>query len=325
MKLQTYAVKTEGRLDQFLHSELNKIFSETLLSNSKIRRLIFSGAVSVNKHQCRNPSLVLKKTDTVTLCLDEEKLFFEKKIDDVNFTLTQKDVLFEDDYIILVNKPAFFPTEATVVQSRDNLHAKVIEYLWKKNPSLKNPPYVGIMHRLDRETSGVILFTKQRSVNAKIFEMFEKHKAQKVYRAVSTKTQKNKDAPELKKGQSVLIKNFIGRISPLSSACKMGIVVPKPNCFYTNKKYIPEEAQTKITLFEEKDGKFYFEACPLTGRTHQIRVELAWCGFPILGDKNYNGVSSSRTFLHAQSLTFTHPVSGQTLTVEAELPQGFEP
>ncbi|MBR1912111.1 MAG: hypothetical protein IJ828_07115 [Treponema sp.] len=130
--------------------------------------------------------------------------------------------MFEDDAIIVVNKPAFLPTEETIVNGRENIHQAVVDYLWKKNPSLRNPPYAGIMHRLDRETSGALLFTKTRVVNAAVHNMFEMHAAKKTYRAVCSFS-KNCEGTK-KEGDSFTMDNYIGRISPKSQACKMGLI-----------------------------------------------------------------------------------------------------
>ena len=134
------------------------------------------------------PSFSLRPGSEVKVIIDEEKLFFEKQPDDIDFELSPKDILFEDESIIVVNKPTHFPTEAGMVGSRDNLHAAVVRFLFERqiieHPNAKNPPYLGIMHRLDRDTSGVILFTKTRSVNAACHEMFENHTARKAYNAV---------------------------------------------------------------------------------------------------------------------------------------------
>src|SRR5574344_1181329 len=175
-----------GRLDMFLRGKLPEYIpgGKDACSNSKIRRLIVAGAVNVNGRQIRIPGFELRRGASIDASVDEDKFFFENQPDDIQFELTEKDVLYEDDVLIVVNKPAFFPTEATITGNRDNLHDAVVRYLWQKNPQLRNPPYAGIMHRLDRETSGVILFTKTRAVNKKVFEMFEQHTAHKVYRAV---------------------------------------------------------------------------------------------------------------------------------------------
>ena len=163
------------RLDFLLREKLPSEL-KTQISNGKIRRLIMAGCVKVNDFQTRNPSFVVKKNSKVSVLIDKEKLLSEKQTDDVKFEVTEKSVLYEDDYLIIVNKPSKFPTEKTVVQDRDNLHDAVVRYLWKKNPDLRNPPYAGIMHRLDRETSGVILFTKKREVNKAVFDMFDSSK-----------------------------------------------------------------------------------------------------------------------------------------------------
>lgn len=309
--------KSKIRLDEFLRGELPKIINSQI-SNSKIRRLIVAGSVSVDSRQVRIPAFVLFPSSSVAVSLDSEKLFFEKQPDDIDFELSEKDVLFEDDSIIVVNKPSFFPTEAGMVKSRDNLHAAVVRYLFERQkiefPNMKNPPYVGIMHRLDRETSGVILFTKKRSVNTKCHEMFEFHSARKTYRAVVTDEKCPFDVSAFPKKFSVEFS--MGRISPKSQAAKWGRVQSGG-----------QDSKTDFSILNRKKvGGFdvlCVECCPLTGRTHQIRVHLSSVGLPIIGDELYGGADFRRIMLHASSLTFPHPVTGETMTVEAPLPEGF--
>ena len=269
------------RLDAFLRKVLPVALGAEV-SNSKVRRLIVAGAVRVNSRECRIPAFVLAPGARVSAFVSEERLFYEKKPDDVDFVLTDKDVLFEDEYIICVNKPAFLPTEETVVKGRGNLHDCVVKYLWGKNPSLRNPPYAGIMHRLDRETSGVILFTKSRSVNAAVHAMFEEHTAQKTYRAVCSSVSSAASAflASLKEGDCFDSENFIGRISAKSSACKIGLLSEARGGQF---------AKTHFVLAAKKDSLLYVDAFPMTGRTHQIRVHLSQRGIPILGDSLYGG------------------------------------
>ena len=311
-----YLLKPESscRLDAFLREELPRLLagSEADVSNSKIRRLIIAGAVAADGRQCRIPSWTLRAGNTVKVTVDEEKFFFEKQPDDVKFDVSAQSVLFEDEYIIVVNKPAFFPTEETIAGRRDNMHDAVVRWLWSENPSLRNPPYAGIMHRLDRETSGVLLFTKQRTVNTAVHDMFEQHTARKIYRAVvlreSCKTVRSEFYSD----------SFLGRISAKSSAGKWGIVSESSGGLH---------AHTDFTLKGEgiTEGRnvMYIEARPFTGRTHQIRVHLSSLGMPILGDTLYSGVGAERMYLHALSLSFPHPVSGEIVTVSAPLPPGF--
>ena len=325
----TFRIESKTRLDIFLRSELAQAVSTYVeksaavsLSNSKIRRMIVAGAVNVDGLQIRRPSYELLRGQTICIEFDKEKFFFEKQADDIAFEMTAADVLYEDEDLIAVNKPAFLPTEETIVggEKRDCLHAAVVRYLWAKS-ALRNPPYVGIMHRLDRETSGVILFTKTRSVNAAVHEMFEKRSVQKIYRAVCTiseKTGRTQESLRLEKGSTFFVENHIGRISPKSARAKWGALNAAQGGLY---------ARTDFTVLERTViggiPAAKIEARPLTGRTHQIRVHLASIGLPILGDTLYGAPEYKRTMLHAQSLTFQHPVSGKAITVSAPLPNEF--
>ena len=325
----TFRIESKTRLDIFLRSELAQAVSAYVeksaavsLSNSKIRRMIVAGAVSVDGLQIRRPSYELLRGQTVCIEFDKEKFFFEKQADDIAFEMTAADVLYEDGDLIAVNKPAFLPTEETVVggKKRDCLHAAVVRYLWAKS-ALRNPPYVGIMHRLDRETSGVILFTKTRAVNAAVHEMFEKRAVQKIYRAVCTVSEKagrTQESRRLEEDSTFFVENHIGRISPKSARAKWGELLAERGGLY---------ARTDFTVLERTviggNPVVQIEARPLTGRTHQIRVHLASIGLPILGDVLYGAPEYKRTMLHAQSLTFQHPVSGKAITVSAPLPNEF--
>ncbi len=325
----TFRIESKSRLDIFLRSELAQTVSAYIeksaavsLSNSKIRRMIVAGAVSVDGLQIRRPAYELVGGQTVCVEFDEEKFFFEKQADDIAFEMTAADVLYEDEYLIAVNKPAFLPTEETIVggEKRDCLHAAVVRYLWAKS-ALRNPPYVGIMHRLDRETSGVILFMKTRTVNAAVHEMFEKRAVQKIYRAVCSVSEKAGHAQRsrvLEEDSTFFVENHIGRISPKSARAKWGELLAEHGGLY---------ARTDFTVLERTViggiPAVKIEARPLTGRTHQIRVHLASVGLPILGDALYGAPEYARTMLHAQSLTFQHPVSGKAITVSAPLRNEF--
>ena len=311
MEKHRFTVREGGRLDTFLRQELPALLAVDKVSNSKIRRLILAGCVSVDGRQCRIPSFTLRTGASVSVSLDREKFFFEKQPDDKDFTLTEADVLFEDEALIIVNKPPFLPTEETIVAGRKNMHQCVVDYLWRKNPTLRNPPYTGIMHRLDRETSGALLFTKTRAINPAIHELFESHRIQKTYRAVSKALRKAEFRTPLE--------GYIGRISPKSAPCKMGMVAESRGGQY---------ARTDLRLVGQKDGLYYFDCMPHTGRTHQIRVQLAQAGFPLAGDALYGGATDipflpQRIMLHAMRLEFCHPESGEQLCIEAALPEGF--
>ncbi|MCI1208676.1 MAG: RluA family pseudouridine synthase [Treponema sp.] len=332
-------MRTACCLDVFLRTMLlPQLVHFGAVSNSKLRRLIISGSVCVNGTLLRYPSYALHPGSTVSVMLDRDRFFFEKRPDDIAFELESRAVLYEDDFLIVVNKPPFFPTEGTVVAGRDNMHAAVVRYLQRMSGPSRNSPYCGIMHRLDRETSGVLLFTKQRSVNAAVHEMFEKHTTEKIYRAVCT----SKNVPPFP-DEFFDVENFIGRISPQSSAAKWG-PLPEPrggvyaHTIFRNlgpgmvpSYHADEKKGGNASLFlKQGSGRstdgipvYFMEVKLLTGRTHQIRVHSSSAGFSLLGDTLYGGLPYTRVMLHAAVLTFTHPVTGLRISVEAPLPELF--
>lgn len=312
--MTTYTIFPESkiRLDELLRQNLPKL-TGLELSNSKIRRLIMAGCIRVNGREVRIPSYTVFVKSNVEAFIDKDKLLYEKQADDISFEVTEESVLYEDEYLIFINKPAKFPTEKTIVTDRDNLHDAVVRYLWKKNPSLRNPPYVGIMHRLDKDTSGVILFTKTREVNKAIFDMFDSSKlelnetSEKNYRPVQkTYIAVVKDSVKIK--ESFTVKNFLGRITSKSAGCKWGEVPESRGGLI---------AVTEFKVIKRDAGRCYLECHPITGRTHQIRIHLAGLGTPISGDTLYNGDKAERLFLHAKSLELTHPITGKKISVSA--------
>lgn len=136
--------RKNSRLDDFLRENLPSALDEFLdsknqrkLSNSKIRRLVFSGNVFVENRAVKNPAFALKKSSRVKILLDEEKLFFEKQNDDIEFSLSEKDIIFEDDFLLAVNKPSGLPSEKTFLESRASLFDAVQKYLFEKILTLK--------------------------------------------------------------------------------------------------------------------------------------------------------------------------------------------
>ena len=317
--------KSKETLNDFLRTEIPQIL-KTEISNSKIRRLIISGNVFVNDAQIRLPSFVLKFGSEVEILLDEQKLFFEKPVDDIQFDLKDKDILFEDESVIVVNKPSHFPTEKGMVSSRDNLHDALVRFLFERqkieHPNLKNPPYLGIMHRLDRDTSGVILFTKNRKVNSAFHNIFESHEVKKIYNAVVCVKSSGTEKIGINKEFSVEFP--MGRISPKSQAAKWGRVDEKNGGVSSKTEFtILEEIPPKFFCNESRkqaDFRYFFVECrPFTGRTHQIRVHLSSVGLPILGDSLYGGMPYKRIMLHAKSLSFIHPVTKESVRIEADI------
>ncbi len=303
------------RLDNLLAGEiaafLGRAEPEAAVSRSKIRRLIIAGTVSVNGRQERRPERSVSPGAGILVKFNTSRFFHEKQPDDISFEIKPENVLYEDEWLLIVNKPARFPTEATIVESRDHLHAACKRYL-NRSGEHRNPPYCGLLHRLDRDTSGVILFSKTRTVNAAIQEQFVNKTIQKLYYALTLSP--DSAAP----GTCFSVQNRLARISPKSAQGVWGAVTTGG-----------EEALTDFEIARETNGLQLVRAWPRTGRTHQIRVHLAALGRPILGDSLYGGATNflgnpvPRVMLHAAELLIVHPVSGEKLCVTAPPPEDF--
>lgn len=314
-----FSTSQTERLDEFLRRELPRAVvsiqvlracSTTGISNSKIRRLILAGAVQVNGRPVLRPAFELRGHSIITVRFEAERFFYEKQPDDLAFKMSDAAVLYEDENLIFVDKPADFPVEQTITGNRANLHDAVVDYLWKRQPELRNPPYVGIMHRLDRTTSGVILFTKTRAVNKEISEVFQSHNLIKQYLAVV-------EAPRGEKWQAsqFTVEMFMGRVTGKSQQGKWGQVAESRGGQYSKTDF---RVLKKLSV--EGRSCLLIECSLHTGRTHQIRVHLASRGLPILGDELYGGYPAKRMYLHAAHLAFT--VNGKKYDVKAA--HGFE-
>ena len=327
-----FDAKKNSRLDDFLRENLSCALEEFLdsenekfLSNSKIRRLIFSGNVFVENRVVRNPSFTVKNSSRVKILFDSEKFFFEKKNGDIVFSLCEDDIIFEDDFLLAVNKPYGILSERTFLESRSSLFDEAQEYLREKNPCAEN--YCGIVHRLDKGTSGVILFAKKQSVNVALHKMFgEERSAKKLYLAICTKNTAGsasaflRDAKNLEseidfEKEEFSVRNFLGRVSKKSQGAKFGEVAEADGGKF---------ARTDFRILEKNAGKILVQARLFTGRTHQIRAHLSQCGMPVLGDTLYGGQSASRIFLHARSLELPHPVTGEVLKFISPVPEEFK-
>ncbi len=298
------------RLDDFLIAKLARVLARepATISKAKVRRLIMAQAVSLNQSPARVASISLDARCRVSIKLERQKFLAEKSPDDISFELDSSRILFEDAWLIVIDKPAGLPTEATIVASRDHLQAAVVRYLAARDQVAE--PYVGIHHRLDRETSGLILFTKQKTANPAIHQAFLQHQVQKTYQALCQ--------PGQIPGPYFEVVNQLGRISPKSAPGKWGAV-----------KQGGDAAQTSFSLLQSWPGGHLVEARPRTGRTHQIRVHLAGLGLSLLGDSLYGGPMMischqiSRVMLHAATLCLPHPITGQELQLSAPLPADF--
>ncbi len=204
-------------------------------------------------------------------------------------------ILFEDEHVLVVNKPAGLNTHAPSPFAGEGLY----DWLRHREPRWCQSGGLAILHRLDKETSGVLVFGRTTLANRSLAEQFEKHRVRKKYLLLT-------DRPVPRR--EWVVKSRIGRAGERYVGGTQG-----------------EPAETRFRLLNSKSriqNAKLVEAQPLTGRTHQIRVHAAESGCPILGDTLYGGTPAARVCLHAVELTLQHPASRQAMTFCA--PVDFE-
>jgi len=218
--------------------------------------------------------------------------------------LTARRILHEDSELLGVDKPPGLVAHATVDPRRDHLVAAVSRYLRARDGEVG---HLAQIHRLDRDTSGVVLFSRVPALDGVLGAAFAERRVEKVYLAV---VRERPDAP-FPDGTTELDAYLAPRKGPggRTLAVRSG---GKP-------------ARTRVRALERAEGRVLIEARPLTGRTHQIRVHLAELGFPILGDELYGGQErdTKRLLLHALRLELPHPTRGERVCVEAPPPRAF--
>lgn len=212
--------------------------------------------------------------------------------------ISEIEILFEDQWLLIINKPSGLPTQPTVDRKRPSLYTLLLES--------KKWPYIGLHHRLDVPTSGIVLLTKHRNANKGVSELFKDRNMQKNYLClvnniplVDTFELTNYLKPlKLKTGKTKMVSTLSGG----------------------------DVAHTSFKVLERYNSTCLIEASPHTGRMHQIRTHLAELKFPILGDSLYYRIDRhySRLMLHASKLTFIHPMTKKTLSVIAPLPIDFK-
>ncbi|WP_433211196.1 RluA family pseudouridine synthase [Dactylosporangium sp. CS-047395] len=177
------------------------------------------------------------------------------------------------------------------------------------------------VHRIDKVTSGVILFAKDLAAHGGLTRQFNKRTVEKAYLAV-TSPGGLPAAGRIDLPLSVGRKNRVRIAAPRESIVRDGDAwtVPAAEIFDSVSTY---PSQTSFSVRAQDDSRALIEAFPHTGRRHQIRVHLAWIGHPIVGDPLFEKNPAGRTFLHSWRLTFDH--RGERVTVEAPMPQEFTP
>lgn len=259
-------VEREGSLKDFLHGYL-----KGSLSLNNVKKELNRGLCTVNGRVERFGTRRLFPGDTVQ---------FLNKPTSKEILFTRDRILFEDEHILIWNKPA--------------------DLVCNSSSFLKSTPSLILVHRLDKETTGALIFAKSEEAKDKMVALFSSKEIKKLYTAtVWGHVKKQED----------LIDTPFGVVYKEGTSSRYGTKGDK-------------RAQTHYQVVERKRDKTLLNLYPITGRTHQLRVHMAYIGHSIVGDVIYGRQEQDSRFpllLHAKALSFTHPYTHQPVEIRASL------
>lgn len=289
MYKNTFLVSTldvDSRLDKFLDQKLE-------INRSQIKKHIESGNILLNGKIVK-AGYSLREGDTITVSFEDEEKLLPENID--------FNIIYEDEYLAVISKPQ----DLVVHPGAGNKSGTLVNGLLYKFKNLSNPideDRPGIVHRLDKDTSGLMIIAKNDEAYYKLVDMFKNREIEKHYLAIvhgNIYEDFDVDAP-------------IGR-DP-NNRIKMKVVEE-------NSKH----ASTSFHVVKNFDKFTLLDVTLHTGRTHQIRVHLSYVNHPVVGDETYgikNKYKINTQLLHAYKLKFIHPITGEELEIVDEFPKRF--
>ena len=304
-------IENGQRVDQFISNNKKD------LSRTRIKNLILNKNLKINKKIIIDPSKKIYVNDNVNL---EIPVPLKASLKPFNFKL---DIFHEDKDLLVINKPAGISMHPGAGDYDKTLVNALMHYDSKNLSNIGDELRPGIVHRIDKDTSGLIVVAKNNLAHEKLSNQFSEHSIKRIYQALIW----GKLRP-----QSGKIETLITRSSKNRQLMEVGLTKGKKAV--TNYK--------TLEVFEnEKIPTFSLIECKLeTGRTHQIRVHMSYKGNNILGDKKYkkkfkkfkninetlekNILSLDRQFLHAKTIGFIHPITGKELEFTSNLPQDLD-
>ena len=279
------------RIDAYLRAH-------TELSRSRIAALMQEGALTVDGQTQTKPAAKTESGQVLRLTVPQARPV------DIAAQDIPLDILYQDSDVVVVNKPCGMVVHPAAGNESGTLVNALLHHV-RDLSGIGGEMRPGIVHRLDKDTSGLILIAKNDRAHIALSEQFKQRSMEKHYRAVAF----GHFAQEHGLIDAPIARHPVDR--------KKMAVVPdgKPS-------------KTEWTVIELLKGATFLDVHLLTGRTHQIRVHMQSIGHPLLGDQVYapnlkTSVRIPRLMLHAYSLAFTHPATGERMTLVAPLPQTF--
>ncbi len=296
-------IRAKGRIDKYLQGRFSRF------SRSAIQKLIKEGTITVNGKIVK-PSYEILPGDVIDLLLPPQR---DKEITPENIPL---DIIYEDKYLIIVNKPANMVVHpARGYQSGTMVNA--LAYYCRNLSAGDDPVRPGVVHRLDKDTTGVIIFAKDDEAHWRLALQFERRRIHKEYLAV-VEGIINLDSDKID--------------APIGAH-------PQIRSKYSVREVIGKKAVTIYHVLERLKNFTFVKLHPETGRTHQLRVHLSYIKHPIVGDTMYgarkitkgelfgndndDSLIINRFALHAHRIEFRHPITGKPMKIEAPLPEDF--
>lgn len=281
----------DGRLDKYLSEALSK-------TRSFVQKIIEEGNVWVNQTQVLKPAYKVKSGDIIKVVIPEPK----------QLSLVAQDidieVVYEDEHLAVINKPRGMVVHPGAGNFENTLVNALLHKFSGRLSSINGVIRPGIVHRLDKDTSGLLIVAKTDEAHIKLSEALKSHQIKRIYYAI---------CEGVLKEDSGVINAPIGR-HPVNRL-KMAVV---PN---------GKEAVTYFEVLERFDKYTFIKLRLKTGRTHQIRVHMSYIGYPLLGDSSYgrakNEFGVQGQVLHAGEIEFVHPITSKALHFSADLPEYF--
>lgn len=326
LRLSIRRTRTNRRLDKYLSGRLGKDNSRTAL-----QRYIREGNVTVNS-QIVKPSYTIRVGDIIDMMLPTKR---PMEIPPENIPL---DIVYEDDDILALNKQAniiIHPARGNWTGTLVNGLAYYFRQNWRSIGDLPTNGEVfrpGIVHRLDRDTTGIILIAKSELALWRLGKQFELRKIQKTYNAI---------VHGLVALDEDVIDSPIGKHPRFREKYAVSHKTGRPFSMTSKQAVTKYKVIERIKPAATQMGFTFLELFPKTGRTHQLRVHMSSLGYPMVGDKMYGGgplyrsqlegrndiakgALITRQALHAHTIEFRHPRTGKPMSLTAPLPADFQ-